>query len=385
MPCSKVLTLIAGLILAAPIAASACPQSTQAEEGVPPSQAGAASHYVTSEARAVHVQWSHNLLSISATNAPLADVLREISRQTGIEIRGLEELSERVSVEARALPLDAGLAKLLSNRDYIILGDLSEHRERQPVLLWVRKHGPGGSLPSAQAIQQARAVISGEPASGAKVSEEAAGDISQQIANQSGEDFAQSDTSSQTEADDTQTGDAEASDEANPVKKLSDIGQSFRKADESALSEAVSDADPVVQASAFEALAYLDRDGAIDALQTAMESDRPATRLEALQLLENSANASEPTILAALRRAIKDNDISVRTNAIQALANRDGNEATDLLREALQDPDPAVRVIVISSVNEKHRSLLFQAMSDPDESVRSLANTLLQQAAGNER
>jgi hypothetical protein len=83
------------------------------------------------------IEWKAEMLSVSAERAPLAQILREVARRTGIEIQGLDGLQEPVSVRFADLPLREGLEKLLAERDYAILGDLSLSGGNPPVRVLV--------------------------------------------------------------------------------------------------------------------------------------------------------------------------------------------------------------------------------------------------------
>ncbi len=71
------------------------------------------------------IEWKAERLSVSAERAPLAQILREVARRSGIEIQGLDALQELVSVRFADLSLREGLETLLAQRDYAIVGDLS--------------------------------------------------------------------------------------------------------------------------------------------------------------------------------------------------------------------------------------------------------------------
>jgi HEAT repeat protein len=75
-------------------------------------------------------------------------------------------------------------------------------------------------------------------------------------------------------------------------------------------------------------------------------------------------------------------DSSVKSYAIQALADRGGDEAVEALQLALRDPDPAVRLQVIDHVapQDQGLALLQEAFADDDATVRSVAAARLEEA-----
>src|SRR5438552_8926821 len=149
---------------------------------------------------------------------------------------------------------------------------------------------------------------------------------------------------------------------------------------EQELQKALADEDPAVRAAVLEALAEESDTGSVDG---ANNQQAGSDRLRALERLVRSGDAEEPTVLAALSSALKDGDSAVRAFAIQELANHDGAEAMSDLRQAYQDPDPKMRLLVIDSVGprDESRELLEQAAGDSDESVSQEAARLLKQLA----
>src|SRR5262245_31032293 len=61
------------------------------------------------------VEYKGRNLSVNAEHTPLAQILREVARQTGIEVQRLEGLQDEVSsVRFARLPLREGLQRLLA-------------------------------------------------------------------------------------------------------------------------------------------------------------------------------------------------------------------------------------------------------------------------------
>ena len=79
--------------------------------------------------------------------------------------------------------------------------------------------------------------------------------------------------------------------------------------------------------------------------------------------------------------------MTIKGYAIQALAERGDPEAMRSLRQALRDPDPSVRMMVVENVILKEEGLPLpqEALSDEDEAVRSAAAFWLEQASSERR
>jgi hypothetical protein len=294
----------------------------------------------------VKVDWNKGRLSVSADNAELSQVLREVAHQTGIRIRGSQDIGQRVSMHLSEVSLEKGLKTLLDGVDYAVLGDISspeKARSAQVVVFgWLAvsdSNRAASSKAGTNAVQKVRAPA----ARGRAGSEE--------------------ETSEQDKA-------------------LAAVEAAAAKGDMDALAKAVQSSDPAVQSQAFEEMSKLNPQAALDALSNALKSDEPAQRLQALQLLDQSDQADNETIVSAMGQALNADDPSIKDYAIQALARRGGSEEMDLLRQAMGDPDPAVRLMVLESVGQETDALplLQQAVNDSDPSVSAAANQLLKAA-----
>lgn len=275
------------------------------------------------------VEYKGGHLSVSAEQAPLAQVLREVARQADVEVQGLERLEEKISLRFTNLSLREGLQELLASVNYLLIEDTFPQGEAQPtrILVFGRL-----TVPSLQARQ-------------APASEE--------------ENIAPEDEEQE--------------------ERLIALETFAQQGDEAALRDALSDPDERVRTRALELLALRDQQLAVSSVLELMKSDQVAIRSQALRLLHETGYADEGTIVSALGEALTDQ--AVRDYAIQALAERGGADALNYLRQAYHDPDPTVRRLVIESVAPlgHGRSLLQEAAVDPDESVRSFAAFWLQE------
>jgi len=280
------------------------------------------------------VEWMEGRLSVTAEETPLAQVLQEVARQTGLEARGLERLQEKVSVRFSSLSLREGLQKLLAYVNYVILEKKSFQGDAQPVLVL---------------------------ASGRRTT--------------------------------PSTGERGEKPEEDPVveedqgRRLAALYASVQQGDSEALQKALFDRDQVVQATAYELLAKQDPEKAVAVLLEATKSDQPGTRLQALQLLDQSGQAEGRVALSALDSALGDEDVTVKGYAAQALVERGTPEAMVHLYRALHDPDPSFRMMVVEVVagKEQGREMLQAALRDDNEAVRSMAAFWLERASAERR
>ena len=305
----------------------------------------------------VKVDWNKGRLSVAAENAELSQILREVALQTGIEIRGPQDIGQRVSMHFSDVSLEKGLKALLDGVDYAVLGDISSPERARAAHVVVfgllasdsNRNGASnattGDVPVSRAsrlhrrrLAKARGAVQGKPGS--------------------------------------------EGDEPNQEELATAVEAAAARGDLDALSKAVQKSDPTVRTEAFEKLSKLDPQAAMDALSSVLNSDQPAERLQALQLLDQSERADKDAVVSAMGQALSADDPSIKDYAIQALARRAGSQEIDLLRQALGDPDPAVRLMVLESVGQEPGSLplLQQALNDGDPSVSAAASQLLKAA-----
>ena len=296
----------------------------------------------------IKVDWNKGRLSVSAENAELSQVLREVAHQTGIKIRGSQDVQQRVSMHLSEVSLEKGLKALLDGVDYAVLGDISSPEKARSaqvvVFAWLappdsNSNRAAGANAASNSVQKARAtVVRGRVGSEAE--------------------------------------------ETSQEKAMAAVEAAAAKGDLEALSKAVLSSDPAVQSQAFEELSKLNPQAALDAISNALKSDEPAERLQALQLLDQSEQADNDVVVSAMGQALNADDTSIKDYAIQALARRGGSQEMDLLRQAMGDPDPGVRLMVLESVGQQTEALplLQQAVHDSDPSVSAAANQLLKAA-----
>jgi hypothetical protein len=115
----------------------------------------------------------------------------------------------------------------------------------------------------------------------------------------------------------------------------------------------------------------------VDKLLAAATANDPNERAEAIAKLGKTGEESNPAIHAALATALADKQAEVRVQAVNSLAQREGESASKALQDALQDDDVSVRLMVVSNAGN-NTGLLQQALTDSDETVRLFAAKKLQ-------
>lgn len=264
------------------------------------------------------VEWNEGRLSVMAEKTALSDILREVARQTGLEVRGLEGLQEEVSVRFADLPLDEALRKLLSRVNSLILGESSPQGKPRPVLGVIferrtepvaRREEPGDRLAAFTGIldkggteaEQAlfSAALDPEPS----VRELA---VETLAARRSQEDFQ------------TILKAATAADAVTRLMALQVLSQHETLA-LPALAEALSDEDREVKGYAMQMLAQKRSPEALEALRQVLHDPNPAFRQYALKFL---GQLGDPTSLSYIGLALQDEDEAVRGLAADLLGRQ---------------------------------------------------------------
>jgi hypothetical protein len=107
------------------------------------------------------------------------------------------------------------------------------------------------------------------------------------------------------------------------------------------------------------------------------KAKEPGQRAEAISNLISGGMKDDPHVRKALVDAMTDKDANVRAQAVTALARREGEGASDQLRQALKDSDTTVRMMVVDNAGND-ASLLQQALADKDPMIRNYAASKLE-------
>jgi hypothetical protein len=116
------------------------------------------------------VSYRNGRLSVTAEGVPLRDVLHGVAGATGLEITGLEALSEPVTISLTAVPLREGLRRLLARLNYVLLEEPGREQSTRPIRVLIFAPGgpaPIGSTPPAVRRIPPRVEAAADPASAA--------------------------------------------------------------------------------------------------------------------------------------------------------------------------------------------------------------------------
>ncbi len=279
----------------------------------------------------IDVRIDSGLLSLHSRDAPLAEVLAEISRQAGIELVVEVELGYPVSKSFSNEPLARALQRLLSGTNYIMIYGPSEDTVSPPYPVALRIYGIS---PGARSSTGAPAFEGGE-------------DLSQ---------------------------------EAAIARRAVALSLGPVPDHDSGLFEDLAGLDRDQRRDAMQWLADLGDLAAVEALRhfLALDPD-PAVRGEAALALRSIGGeaATEALVLG-----LGDVDPDVRFQVVEAIGEADDFRNTLALGQVLfGETDPEIRMSAIAGLSrvssEAALAFLEAAAQDPHEQVRDYANDIV--------
>lgn len=280
--------------------------------------------YSTSTAQH-QVEWKAKRLTVIAESVPLSDLLSEISRQTGLEVRGATGLNRIVSARFSDLPLGDAVARLLPGTSFAMM-----------------------ESPAPDGAKHLTVIILGGSPNG-------------------GEPAAAKDA-------------APAAPTSKPVTRLDRVYDRAEEGDWDALRKAASGSkgDPAAQNAALQLLANHDPDQATNLAIAATRSNDQSRKLVGIQ---NLAELDSPAAAQALGATLSDPDAGVRESAVASLMGQTGPDSVAALSQALNDPDDNIRMMALDLLAQRgsdgEASLSTLALHNTDPHVRTHARELL--------
>lgn len=283
------------------------------------------------------IQWQDQRLSITAKNVLLADILRTVAQQTGVEVQGLERVQDIVSLQLSQVPLHTAIQHLLASLDHLLLVRTTPNGEVRPFLVLVL-----GRRKPTTTLLTTRRVETTLPLSL----------LVQRV----------------QEQDPNQRLVALQQLDALPVTQRNAL-----------LADALQDPDPSVRQVAYK---FLYEQGEKEALAEILrreaqntDSERRKTAIETVGELF-TVEATE-----LLLQATTDDHPDIRAVAFAHLSHLDLPEAEQVLRMQLTHPTPEVRLLAIEAMAARGtraaREAALVAMSDSDELVRGKGANVL--------
>jgi hypothetical protein len=291
------------------------------------------------------VEMSDDLVTLTAHNVSVRDVLDEIAGQSDLIVVSHAPLHGRLTLELERLPLFEALRRIMRGQSYLLhqaqaaTGARIANHKRQSTL-WVfsnqSANDPGYMETANHFVWEIRSAI----------------EVLQ----------------SQLMSDDIR------------VRQEAIKGLRRLKVNEviAPLSYALADEDKKVRVKAIYALADIGGDDAVAALVAAAGDENAWVRAETAYAL---GTLGGDTAIQVLKHALQDANTDVRETAIEAFTDIGGGQSARALAIALQDADASLRVKAIEALadigGETAMRLLDQALEDQDNGVRQAANEAL--------
>jgi hypothetical protein len=283
----------------------------------------------------LQIELQNDLVTISARNVRLRDVLTEIVRQSGLTVFSRAPLDARLTLEIEELPLTEVLVRIMRGQSYMLhqAGPTTDDRM--------------GNNASADTLWVFSDDSSDESAYSLSATSMAIELLRSQLASD----------------------DIRARQKAVNGLRMLRVNEVVEP-----LSYALADKDRKVRIKAIYALADIGGNDAVAILAGALADENAWVRAETAHAL---AAIGGDTAIPVLKHALYDADSRVRTSAISAFVEIGGTESADALAIALQDTDPEVRVEAVAALRnvggETAIRILNKALQDRDVSVREAA------------
>lgn len=256
-----------------------------------------------------------DLVSLTARDVPLQDVVHEIAEQHDLRLVQHLVLDRLISIEIERQPLPQVLDEIFADESYqlyraVAKEDAAGAGNPIPGALWI--FSEGSVLAPAATLYFEAIVLEGE-----------------------------------------------VGEKKEAIRELRRLGTPDAV---QTLSQALGDDDPRVRNAAMEALSSIGGDEALAALASASVHDDARVRGEAAYAL---AMAGGNSSIEYLSLALHDEDPRVRSAAIDSLGDIGDARSISVIQQALQDPDLAIRERALEVINEINDDAAFRALYPP--------------------
>jgi hypothetical protein len=288
----------------------------------------------------LHVEIVDDVVTVSAHNVAVENLLAEIARQTGLVVVSHDVLDQRVSIQLDRIHLPEAVHRILRGQDFIlhyIHPGTRRTNAVRPGTLWVfAKETAGRQYTNRSVFDDNPTMVA--PQIEALLSADVRGRI-------------------------TAVRNSTALEAAEAVAQLG---------------LALSDRDRRVRAEAVSVLADIGGDQATALLPVALGDEDPWVRQEAVHAL---AEIGGKQAIRVLEGAFAGADRNVREAAVDALADIGGDAATRALAVVLLEHDDSLRAQAVHALGEiggeTAMTQLQQALVDQDPSIREIAAEIL--------
>lgn len=264
----------------------------------------------------LQISVAEGLVSLTARDVPLQDVVREIALQNDLQLVQHLALDRLVSIEIDRQPLPDVLDEILADESYQLYrmvenADDADAAERIPGSLWI--FSEGSALAPAAMLYFEAVLLEGN-----------------------------------------------VGEKKEAIRELRRLGTPDAV---QTLSVALGDDDPRVRNAAMDALSLIGGDDSLAAIASASMHEDPLVRGKAADAI---AMADGYSSTEYLKIVMQDEDPRVRASVIDSLGDIGDERSLQVIQQALQDPDPTVRERALEVINEINDDAAFRALFPPE-------------------
>jgi HEAT repeats len=268
------------------------------------------------------VKWVDGRLSVAAHDVALAEVLREIAHQTGVDVVGLDRIPQSRSIEFADKLLADGLKLLLEDLDYVMaIRDPMALMTKPPAMrIWLHLKSPPVDVPVQPGDPDVPTLAEPTPGGADGIWPEVVTPASASM--------------------DQEIPEVAKSSDIDPELRSLEDSKFFDQATESSILQATNSESPAVRARALEVLGARDSSVSADAFGIAMIDSDPAVSSLASALM---ADSNAPNVLESLGSILGHSDPVVRFTALELLTRRADPESLPYLSPVLNDENEVIR------------------------------------------
>jgi hypothetical protein len=286
---------------------------------------------------AAQIRWEGERLSVRAADAPLAGVMTDVARLTGLEVTGSETLTGTTAATFTDLPLTDALKELLAGVNYLLQevpGPQPGARGRLVLRIY-------SSSPTTAASSSARTPIT-VPALEAVAAADATAEAEARGEDEDDPDVAEEQQDARLEA-----------------ARMASEGVFGPDASVDSLVELMEDTNPEVRVEAVRALASRPMKSALPILGSALADDAVDVRAAAVQALGAARDADSMKKMGDI--LVTHPNLGLRLEALRVLALRADPAAIPYLRKVEAHPDGTLRQAAAQMLEEFDRRARMQA------------------------
>ena len=285
------------------------------------------------------LSYTEGLVTLRATNAPLAEIFESLVSKGIVEVMGMDRLTGLVTLEVTKRPVDAAVTELLADYNFVVTTPKAVAGKPAPAPR-VRIH----SLRDPSAVVQGPISI---PELRALRADELLADLPEPVDPDADED-------ERKEAE--EAAQEQADEEAERIAALTDqerAGAFDRKVPVNALGEMLEDDNPLIRARALTELNARTGPEALGFVLRGLEDEDASVRYQAVDLLSRRTDSTSLERLGALLVGGTDN--SVRYGAFMVLAARPDTTSVAFVERVANDADAIIQAAAATFLREMAR------------------------------